>query len=450
MQGSIQHHRVCIVGAGPCGLTAIRNLRDNGIDSLVCYEGSDSIGGLWAFSEERQRPSVYESAHIISSRRLSAFRDFPMPESYPDYPSHRQILAYFRSYADSHDLHRDIRLGSRVETAERRPGGGWRLSIEDSHGRHEETADYLIVAAGHHRIPFTPVLKGSFDGEQLHSGDYRTPRGFEGKRVLVVGAGNSACDIAAALSRIADHVSLSLRTPQYIIPKTVLGRPIDVQYRKLHRLPRFLRNAVLRYGLRAYVGPYERYALPQPDADILAVHPTLNTDILEQLSHGKVTVRRATESASGHTIHFADGDSGEFDTMIWATGYQTRFPFLKDDRFDWSASIRIPLYLKIMPADLDDIFFVGLIQPLGCIWALADYQSELIAHAISGRWRRPEDMAERIERDHTEEARRFEPSTRHAVEVDYHDYRLRMEAELRPFQAAAFTGSDRFTAPQRR
>ena len=436
MQGSSNHHRVCIVGAGPCGLTAIRNLRDHGVDDLVCHEGYGAIGGLWAFSEDPQRPSVYEGAHIISSRRLSAFRDFAMPETYPDYPSHRQILAYFQAYADRFDLHRHIRLESRVESAERRPGGGWRLIVEDAAGRHEETADHLIVAAGHHRIPFVPLLDGTFDGEQIHSGDYRTPKGFDGKRVLVVGAGNSACDIAAALSRTADHVSLSLRTPQYIVPKTMLGRPIDIQYRKLHRLPRPIRNAILRVALRAYVGPYERYALPQPEAGILAVHPTLNTDILEQLTHGTVTVRRATQSASGRTVSFADGDSDEFDTIIWATGYRTRFPFLKDERFDWSNSIRIPLYLKIMPVDMDDIFFIGLIQPLGCIWALADFQSELVAHAISGRWQRPADMAARIERDHTEEARRFEPSTRHAVEVDYHDYRRLMEAELKSAKAA--------------
>ena len=197
-----------------------------------------------------------------------------------------------------------------------------------------------------------------------------------------------------------------------------------------------VRNALLRMGLRALVGPYERYDLPQPEADILAVHPTLNTDILEQLTHGKVTVRRATKSASERTVRFADGDSDEFDAIVWATGYKTQFPFLKDEGYDWSRSIRIPLYLKIMPADQNDIFFVGLIQPLGCIWALADYQSELVAHAISGKWQRPDDMAARIERDHTEEARRFEPSTRHAVEVDYHEYQRLMEAQLSVANAA--------------
>ncbi len=430
-----RHHTVCVVGAGPCGLTAIRNLSKHGVESLVCHEGYEAVGGLWAYSEDPERPSVYDSAHIISSRRLSGFRDFPMPDDYPDYPSHRQILAYFNAYADRYKLRRHIRLNSRVESAEHRPEGGWRLTIHDSEGRHEETADHLIVASGHHRIPFTPELEGSFEGRQLHSGEYRAPRGFEGQRVLVVGAGNSACDIAAALSRVSDHVSLSLRTPQYIVPKTVFGRPMDIQYRKLTRLPRFFRHALLRLGLQLIVGPYERYALPQPDAEILSVHPTLNTDILEQLTHGKVTIRKATQSASGKNVRFADGTTKDFDTIIWATGYQTRFPFLKDERFDWSQSIRIPLYMKMMPPDLNDIFFIGLIQPLGCIWALADYQSEIAAHAISGKWQRPADLEQRIAHEHALDAKRFQPSTRHAVEVDFHEYRRLMETHLKSVAA---------------
>ena len=437
MSTASRHHKACVIGAGPCGLTAIRNLAEHGVEDVICHEALDAIGGLWAYSDDPERPSVYDSAHIISSRRLSAFRDFPMPADYPDYPSHSQIADYFRAYADRFGLHDRIRLRSSAETAEHRAGGGWTLTIRDENGTHEETADNLIVASGHHRIPFTPKLDGDFAGAQMHSAEYRSSRGFAGKRVLVVGAGNSACDIAAALSRVADHVSLSLRTPQYIVPKTILGRPVDVQYRKLQKLPRILRNAILRYGVRAYVGPYERYNLPQPHSDVLSTHPTLNSDILEQLTHGRVAVRRATQSASGHTVRFADGESAEFDTIIWATGYVTKFPFLNAPEFDWSESLRLPLYLKMMPVEMRDIFFIGLIQPLGCIWALADYQSELAAHAITGRWKRPADIARRLEAEHARDAARFRQTARHAVEVDYHDYLALMRQELNPVRKAA-------------
>ena len=192
MSASVRHHKVCIVGAGPCGLTAAQNLICNGVDDIICHEALDTTGGLWAFSANPERPSVYNSAHIITSRRMSAFRNFPMPEDYPDYPSHRQILAYFQCYADNYNLRPHIRLKSSVDRAERKADGGWSLTVSDEDGTHEETAEFLIVAAGHHRIPFTPSLALDFEGAQIHSSQYRTTSGFEGKRVLVVGAGNSA------------------------------------------------------------------------------------------------------------------------------------------------------------------------------------------------------------------------------------------------------------------
>jgi pyruvate/2-oxoglutarate dehydrogenase complex dihydrolipoamide dehydrogenase (E3) component len=353
-----------------------------------------------------------------------------MPADYPDFPSHHQIFEYFKGYADAFGLRDQIRFNSRIETAERKDGGGWRLTVADQDGTHEETADYLIVASGHHRVPYTPDLEGDFTGEQLHSAQYRSTHGFRNKRVLVVGGGNSACDIAAALARVSSHVSMSLRSPQYIVPKTVLGRPIDVQYNKLQKFPRFLRNAILRYGVKLYLGPYDRYHLPQPDEDVLATHPTLNTDILEQLTHGTVAIRRTTLSASGCTVFFEGGDSDEFDAIIWATGYQTMFPFFRDGLFDWSDKTRLPLYMKMMPAEMNDVFFIGLIQPLGCIWALADLQAEMAAQAIMGRWKRPLDMNRRIEIEHEADAKRFRQTVRHAVEVDFHDYRNQISREL--------------------
>lgn len=430
MSKAKQHHKVCVIGAGPCGLAAIRNLKKRGLDDFVCHEALGEIGGLWAYSRDPRRPSVYDSAHIISSRRLSSFRDFPMPADYPDFPSHRQVFEYFNDYAETFDLIRHIRFNSSVETAERKEGGGWLLTISDADGSHQETADFLIVASGHHRAPYMPLLEGDFTGEQLHSAQYRSTRGFEGKRVLVVGAGNSACDIAAALSRVSAHVGLSLRTPQYIVPKTVFGRPIDVQYNKLQKFPRFLRNAILRFGFKLYLGPYYRYHLPQPEEGVLATHPTLNSDILEQLTHGTVTTRPATVAAKGNTVFFEGGGSGEFDAIIWATGYKTEFPFFKGGQFDWSDKTSLPLYMKMMPAGIDDVFFIGLIQPLGCIWALADLQAELAALAIMGLWRHPSDIERRIEQENEADAKRFRQTVRHAVEVDFHDYRNLLLGEI--------------------
>ena len=430
MSKSVPHHKVCIVGAGPCGLTAIQQLKSQGIEDIICHEAMDTFGGLWAFSEDPDRPSVYDSAHIISSRQLSTFRDFPMPDEYPDFPSQRQILAYFQSYENLHNLSEYIRFESRIDRAERMADGGWSLSVSDKNGTHQETTEHLIVAAGHHRIPSTPAIASDFKGDQIHSSQYRRTTGFEGKRVLVVGAGNSACDIASALARVSEHVSLSMRTPQYIVPKTLLGRPVDVQYRKMQWIPRSALNFLFRLALPLIIGRYERYGLPQPTTEVLSSHPTLSTDILELLMHGKIAVRGETKAISGTTVEFSEGDASDFDTIIWATGYKTKFPFLADPQFDWSESLRLPLYQKIFPVDVDDIYFVGLIQPLGCIWALADYQSELIANAIAGKWHRPRDIKQRLAREHARDAAQYSNTTRHAVEVDYHEYKKVMLREL--------------------
>lgn len=430
MAATANHHKVCIVGAGPCGLTAIKNSIDNGVTDVVCHEALDSIGGIWAYSEDSQRPSVYDSAHIISSRRMSAFRDFPMPESFPDFPSHRQILAYFHAYSERYNLLPHIRLNSRIDHARRSDEGGWRLTVTDGDGTHEETAEFLIVAAGHHRIPFTPSISSDFKGEQLHSSEYRNSKGFDGKRVLVVGAGNSACDIAATLSRVSNHISLSIRTPQYIIPKSLLGRPVDVQFNKLQFLPRFALKYILRWGVRLFVGDYEKYGLPKPQSNVLASHPTLNSDVLELLTHGKLAIHRGIKTINNKTVEFSNGEGVEFDTIIWATGYKTHFPFLSDPRFDWSENIRLPLYLKIMPTDIDDIFFVGLIQPIGCIWALADYQSGLVAQAITKKWQRPGNLGERLAKEHQRDAAQFRNTRRHAAEVEFHAYRNLLCSEM--------------------
>lgn len=417
------HRQVCIIGAGPCGLTTVKNLVQAGVTDIVCHEALPETGGIWAYSTDPDRPSVYESAHTISSKALSQFRDFPIPETYPDFPSHRQVLDYMRAYAEEFGLADHIRLNSRIESARRDDQGIWHIEGRGPDGPFHETADHLIVCSGHHREAELPELKGSFDGERIHSGRYRRTAPFAGKRVLVVGAGNSGCDIAAALSRVAEHVSLSVRSPQHIIPKLMFGRPVDMQYAKIQNFPGFLRRAFVRLGLRLMIGPYRKYGLAEPDSSPLAMHPTLNSDILEQFRHGRVIARPGIKEADGDTIRFVDGSEGRFDTIIYATGYKIDFPFLDPADCAWADEVDVPLYLKIMPEAVDNLYFVGLIQPIGCIWALADLQAGLVARKIAGTWRRPRDIDRRIAQEMRRDRQQFVRSRRHAVEVDFHDYR---------------------------
>jgi cation diffusion facilitator CzcD-associated flavoprotein CzcO len=264
----------------------------------------------------------------------------------------------------------------------------------------------------------------------MHSRDYKRADPFAGKRVLVVGAGNSACDIAVDTARVAARVCLSMRRGYYIIPKILFGRPIDLLYAKARKLPRPLIQPVMGALLRLSVGPYEKYGLPQPERGPLELHPTLNTNILNALRHGTVLPRRGIERFDGNNVHFKGGRVEAFDTIIWATGFRSSFPFLDRSVVGWDIAGRPPLYLKMMHATIPNLYFIGLFQPIGCIWRLADHQAHIAALQIAGRLARPADIAERIRREDQHPHWKFDASPRHAVEVDYHDFRRELLDEL--------------------
>ncbi len=425
--------RVCVVGAGPCGLTALKNLRAAGLDDVACYDEGEAIGGNWAFDERPERHSVYDATHLISSKRLSEFEDYPMPQHYPDYPSHRQVRAYFESYAAHFGLVQFIRLQTRVVRAKLLPDLSWAVSSIGPDGPKEEIFDYLIVCSGHHREPLMPDYGGGFSGEVLHSSRYKRPDVFRDKRVLVVGGGNSACDIAVDIARVAQKSCISMRRGYHIVPKLMFGRPTDVVYARLRnrvRLPRSILQLLMALGVQLSVGPLDKYGLQQPQTKLLETHPTLNSDILNGLRSGKVLPRVGIKSLEGNSVHFDDGTAEEFDTIIWATGYHIRFPFLEKSVVAWDESGPIPLYLKMMHREIPNVFFIGLFQPIGCIWRLADHQARIAALQISGILSRPDDIANRIEIEINSPHWRFEKALRHVVEVDYHDFRAQLLKEI--------------------
>src|SRR5215470_11859644 len=243
MSGKSPSARVCIVGAGPCGLTTVKNLLAAGIEDFVCYEEAPAVGGNWVYDDAPDRRSVYMATRLISSRRLSEFEDFPMPEDYPDFPSHRQMLDYFNAYAARFNLLPKIVLNTRVESAKRLGDGKWSVETTGPAGKRVESFDHLIICSGHHRDPLLPDYPGTFTGRTLHSREYKRPEPFADERVLVVGGGNSACDIAVDVSRVATSVGLSMREGYYILPKIIWGRPIDQLYARA-------RNHWLRYAPR--------------------------------------------------------------------------------------------------------------------------------------------------------------------------------------------------------
>jgi cation diffusion facilitator CzcD-associated flavoprotein CzcO len=426
--------RACVVGAGPCGLTTVKNLLAEGID-FVCYEEASAVGGNWVYDDSSDRRSVYKATRLISSKRLSDFEDFPMPEDYPDFPSHRQMLDYFNTYAARFKLLPKIVLNTRVESAKRRDDGRWSVETSGPGGKHIETFDHLFICSGHHRDPLMPDYPGTFTGRSLHSREYKRPEPFTGERVLVVGGGNSACDIAVDVSRVAASVALSMREGYYILPKIVFGRPIDQLYARarnhwLRYAPRFVFEAALSAVINLEVGPWRKYGLQTPKGSPTSMHPTLNSAVLAALRDGAVCARPGIARFDGESVHFNDGSSDVFDTIIWGTGYRIGYPFLEGAVMGPDFANAPPLYLTMMHPHIANLFFIGLFQPIGCIWRLADYQARIAALQINGQLKRPDDVAGRAAAEVRERRNRFGAAARHLVEVDYHDFRRALLREL--------------------
>jgi cation diffusion facilitator CzcD-associated flavoprotein CzcO len=354
-----------------------------------------------------------------------------MPDDYPDFPSHRQILTYFEDYATHFGLLSHVRLRTQVRHASLGSDGRWSVRLAREGQEEEQVFDYIVVCTGHHREPYIPEYVGRFDGEVLHSCDYKRAEPFRGKRVLVVGAGNSGADIAVDVSRVAARACISMRRGYHFLPKLMFGRPTDVFYAKARRaMPRRLLDplaSLLRYIV---IGSWERYGLQTPACGPLEMHPTLNTDILNALRHGTVLPRVGIERFVGNSVQFSDGKVERFDTVIWATGFQISFPFLDASIVDWDAPQRPQLYLRMMHPRIANLFFIGLFQPVGCIWRLADHQARIVALQIAGRLDRPDDIGRRIADEMDVSRRRFDASPRHGVEVDYHDFHRELMQEL--------------------
>jgi len=426
--------RVCVVGAGPCGLTTVKNLLEQGIEDFVCYEEASAVGGNWVYDDAPDRRSVYKATRLISSKRLSEFEDFPMPEDYPDFPSHRQMLDYFMAYASRFNLLPRIVLNTRVDSAKRLPDGKWSVETAGPGGKRVETFDHLIICSGHHRDPLMPDYPGTFTGRTLHSREYKRPEPFADQRVLVVGGGNSACDIAVDVSRVATSVSLSMREGYYILPKIIFGRPIDQLYARargwFRYAPRFVLEAAVRATVRLEVGPWHKYGLQTPRGSPTSMHPTLNTAILGALRDGAVRARPAIARFDGRQVHFNDGTSDTFDTVIWGTGYRIGYPFVDDTIMGPDFTRAPPLYLTMMHPQIENLFFIGLFQPIGCIWRLADHQARIAALQIKGVLKRPVDVAARGAAEVRARREKFGTAPRHLVEVEYHDFRRALLREL--------------------
>ncbi|GAB2780360.1 NAD(P)-binding domain-containing protein [Nocardioides salsibiostraticola] len=367
---------VAVVGAGPAGLLLARRLHEAGV-AFEVFERHGDVGGIWDI--DAPGSPMYESAHFISSKTHSGFPGFPMPEEFPDYPNHRQLLGYIRSYADRFDLRRHIRFRSEVLSAETSTDGLWRLTFADGEQR---SARYLVAANGVTWERNEITWSGEFTGEIRHSATYRSTEEFRGRRVLIVGAGNSGVDIACDAAFAADQAFLSLRRGYHFLPKHIMGQPTDVFAETGPRLPWRLQRPLFAGLLRVINGRPEQYGLPRPDHRLLDAHPIMNTQILHYLGHGDCRAKADVARLDGQDVVFVDGSRERIDLIIQATGYHHACPFLAEGVLDQRDG-RPDLYLGIFARRQPHLAVLGFVEFASAAYANFDRMAELIVSDVT-------------------------------------------------------------------
>lgn len=358
-----------VVGAGPVGLATAKAFKDAGI----LYEQIDAdmdVGGNW-------KHGVYLSAHIISSKRTTEYADFPMPSDYPDFPSREQMLIYLNSYADAFRLRENIEFNKKVVMITPRRDNFYEAEFADGEKR---VYKGVAVASGHHWHKRFPVYEGEFGGEYFHSKDYKSPEQLADRRVLVIGGGNSACDVASEAARVGVSCDLSLRRGYWFLPKTLFGKPTAES--ALKYFPVFVQRFFLKAALRVVLGKYEDYGLPAPDHKIFERHPTLNSELLHYLKHGRIKPRPDVKRFEGKTVHFIDGTNGEYDTVVCGTGFDISFPFLPDCAVEVKNGNLALVYAGCALENYKNLYILGTTQPRYGFGPLVTPASQMLAEII--------------------------------------------------------------------
>lgn len=427
---------VCIIGAGSSGVAAAKALKEKGIP-FVCYEIGSGIGGMWRYQNDNGLSSAYRSLHIDTSRKNLGYSDFPIPDHYPDFMSHYEVLEYLESYADHFDVKQHIQFNTRVESVTPQDDK-WLVTCSNGESR---LFTSVIVANGHLWDPRIVEFNGQFDGEMLHSHHYKVPEPFVGKNVLVVGIGNSGVDIAVDVCKGAKTTLLSTRRGAWVMPKYFLGYPIDQVsgfIARTFRLSTRRTRSIVQRLAYLVTGDQARFGIPRPKHKIWQEHATLSQELIPYCGHGWIRVKPNIQELQGTQVLFEDGSVEPVDVIIQATGYKTTFPFLEPQLFEVPDG-KAELYRRIVPPALPGLYMLGLVQPIGPTIPLVEVQSRWLASVLAGEIELPSQDAMYAEiHAHNESVRRqFVGSARYTLEVDARTYSKQLRQDMeRPRKAA--------------
>jgi len=361
--------RLLVIGAGPVGLAMADALKQRGV-AFDQVDAGDGVGGLW-------RDGVYQGVHIVSSKKSTGYTDYPMPAHYPDFPSSTQMLRYLENYARDRELDQTIELNRHVVRAAPLADESWQVTFDSGE---ERTYKGVVVCNGHHWDKRLPQYPGRFTGSLIHSKDYKEPKQLQGKRVLVIGGGNSGCDIACESARVGTACDLSLRSGYWFLPKTAFGKPLSDL--PIWNLPVWLQRLMLRALVRVFIGDYRHYGLQKPNHKLFERHPAFGTEVLNYLRQGRIKPRPDIARLSGTKVHFTDGSVGEYDLIVAATGFNNALPFLPKNLVSVENDI-VQVYGGAFPDAVKNLYIVGWAQPRNGFGAIISPAAKLYADMIA-------------------------------------------------------------------
>ena len=298
---------VVVVGGGPAGLATSQQLRQHGVPHRVLERG-DTVGYTWA--------NLYESLTLHTGKHMSSLPGMAFPRSAPLFVSRQDFLEYLRSYAARFEL--AIETGCEVHRITP-TDGTWTVSTN----RGVLAADCVVVATGIVANPKAPHFPGQeqFAGRLAHSVAYRRPDGYVGRRVLVVGVGNSGAEIGSEIARAGGEVTVAVRSGANVVPLTLAGVPIQYVSFWVRKLPRRVQEwavALVRLFTQLRRG---KPVLPRPTHSPLDAIPVIGFHLVDAIAQGLIEVRRGVAELTADGARFTDGTTGQFDDIILATGF---------------------------------------------------------------------------------------------------------------------------------
>ncbi|XP_015982199.2 flavin-containing monooxygenase 5 [Rousettus aegyptiacus] len=430
--------RIAVIGAGASGLTSIKCCLDEGLEP-ICFERTGDIGGLWRYQEnpEEGRASIYKSLIINTSKEMMCFSDYPIPDHFPNFMPNSKIQEYFRMYAEEFGLLKYIRFKTSVCGVTKQPdfstSGQWKVVTECEGRKEENVFDGVMVCTGHHVSPYLPLHSfpgiEKFQGQYMHSREYKNPQSFTGKRVIVIGIGNSGADVTVELSHVTKQVFLSTRRGAWIMNRVSCnGYPGDVvllsRFNEL--LVKIFHPSLINMYLENKLNQkfdHEMYGL-KPKHRVLNQHPTINDALPNRIISGLVKVKGNVKEFTERAAIFEDGSKeDDIDAVIFATGYTFSFPFLQD--LVEVVENKITLYKRVFLPNLEKptLAIIGLIQPLGAIMPISEIQGRWVTQVFKGLKTLPSqsEMMADITKNEEKLKKRYVESARHTIQANYID-----------------------------